>query len=120
MVAFLADGCFAEPHRPVPVVRVEMVGPERGLGQPAVHRVAEDALCLLAHEGELEARHVRFPDDSLDRVDQIPESLLRGYRFGESRAFAFQQSLPIVVESLPFADVFDRSDESGRASRLIP
>src|SRR5437870_13233772 len=71
-----------------------MVGPERGLGQPAVHRVAEDALCLLAHEGELEARHVRFPDDSLDRVDQIPESLLRGYRFGESRALAFQQSLP--------------------------
>ena len=120
MVAFVGDGCFPEPDRRFPIVWMEMVGPERRFGKPALHRVAEDALCLFAHEGEPEARHIRFPDDSLDRIHQIAEAPLRAYGLGEGLALGRQQTLSLVLEPLPFADVFDGPDEPGGTSRFVP
>jgi hypothetical protein len=55
-------------------MRVKVVLPECRLGEPAHHRIAEDALRLVAHEHELEGRGVRFPHDAVDRVDQVLEA----------------------------------------------
>jgi hypothetical protein len=78
VVALVGDRALAEAHRPLPVVGVDMIGPERRFGQPAFDRIAEDALGLLADEGELEAGHLRFPHDPVDGVHQVAVALLRG------------------------------------------
>jgi len=37
-VALVADRLFAEPHRPLAVIRVKVIRPECRFGQPALHR----------------------------------------------------------------------------------
>jgi hypothetical protein len=66
VVALLAGRRFAEGH-PLAIFRVKMILPECRLGQPALHRIAQDAFGLVAHERELKGRRLSFPDDSLDR-----------------------------------------------------
>ena len=80
VIALLAGGVQAEIHRPVAVVGIQIIAPERGFGQPPFQRVAEDALCLLADERKPEARHIRLPDNPVDRVHQIAEPLVRAGR----------------------------------------
>ena len=74
VVAVLARCPFAERHRPLAIMWVKVVLPECRLGEPALHRIAEDALGLVAHERELKGGGVRFPHDALDRVDQVPKA----------------------------------------------
>ena len=74
VVAALGGGPLAEWHRPVAIVRVNVILPEGRLGQPALPRIAKDALGLIAHERELKGRGVRFPHDAVDRVDQVLEA----------------------------------------------
>ena len=50
VVADVGDGRLAEPDRRLPIVWMDMVGVEFWFGEPALHRVTEDALCLFAHE----------------------------------------------------------------------
>src|SRR4029453_10635682 len=45
-----------EWHRPLAIFRVKVILPERRVGEPASHRVAQDALGLVAHERELKGR----------------------------------------------------------------
>src|SRR4030095_2109027 len=64
------------------VVRVNVVCPERELSYPLIDRVSENALRLLADEGELQRARVGLPDDPFNRVHQVAEALLRCDRFG--------------------------------------
>ena len=82
VVSPLLGRFFTEPHHRLAIVRVEVILPECRVGDPAFHRIAEDALGLVAHERELKGRGVCFPDDPVDRIDQVPESVLGSHGLG--------------------------------------
>src|SRR5260370_27933855 len=84
---------------------MKVVLPECRFGQPAFHRVAEDAFSLLTDEQKLETWYIRFPNNPLDRINQIAAQLLRRYVLGESRSLTCQQSLALFIRTLALGDV---------------
>jgi hypothetical protein len=46
--------------------------------------IAKDAFGLAADDRELECARVSLPNDAFERVDQIGETLMRGFGFGPS------------------------------------
>src|SRR5712672_2577620 len=63
------------------IFRVEVIPPECRF-RPAFHRVSQDVLRLITDERERERLSVRFPHNPLERIDQVPEAMLRSYGFG--------------------------------------
>ena len=110
VVAFLGGCGLAVLQSPLPVFWMHMVLPECRFGQPAFHRVAQDALGLLADERKLETRHIRFPNNRLDRINQVAEPLLCSYCFGEGRSLTCQQSLALFIHPLAFGNVYRCTD----------
>jgi hypothetical protein len=95
----------AKFNGPLAVVGTDVILPERRLAQPTLNGVAEDAFGFLAHEQEFERHCIGFPDDPLDRVDQIAEPVLRGLRLRASRLFARQQLFTLFFCPLALGDV---------------
>ena len=62
--------CRAIIHGPVPVIRMDVIVPECGFRNPALHRVAEQTLGLLADEGKLKRSLITFPDNAVNRFDE--------------------------------------------------
>ena len=62
-------------HAPA-VIRMHGGDPELRVGEPALDGIAEDALGLLAHEGELQRVDVGLPEDGSDALDDVAIALL--------------------------------------------
>ena len=62
---------------PLTILRVYVRHPETGL-QPFTAGIAQQALGLLADEGDLEGARVGFPDDAVHGVEQVAKALFGG------------------------------------------
>ena len=71
--------------RPVAILRVHVVKPERRLGRPALHGISQECFGLVAYEGELKRARVAPPQNRLDRLDQQPVPQLRFVAVKQSR-----------------------------------
>ena len=66
-----AGRCHAVGDDSLTIRRVKVRDPEVGLGRPLRDRIAEQALRLVTDEREAQGLGIRFPDDAVDRVDQL-------------------------------------------------
>src|SRR5207244_5492496 len=86
LIAPLLDRPAAEPDRPLPVLGMEEAQPELRLGHPALDRVAEQLLRMLADEREPSGLGVRFPQDGVEPLHEIVEAAPRSLCIGACRA----------------------------------
>ena len=105
VIPFFRDRRGTRINSPLAIDGIDVILPERRLAQPALDRVTEDALGLLAYEQEFERHCIGLPDDPIDGVDQIAEPVLRGLRLDARRLLTSEQLLTFFFRSLALGDV---------------
>src|SRR5205823_6699741 len=98
---------------------MEVILPEGRFVQPVLDRITKDALGLLINEREDEGLSVCLPNNPLNGIDEITETLLRGLGLGARRALTCQQSLALFLRPPAFGHVHDCSHKPASPSRLI-
>ena len=69
-ILFRSDRLGAELQHPVPILCVQMIFPEVPIPQPALGRITQQSPGLLADKSKLRVVRIRFPNDSLDGMNQ--------------------------------------------------